>query len=150
MKVKVSGLRDVDRVLGQLPKAVAKRQLRQTGLDAMKPVVASMKARAPKDQGDLRDSMTAGTNLARSQKKYAGFNGGRRNPDMVVVHAGPGTHPQAVTQEFGTSFHAPQPSVTPAFDDTKHQVVDFVSNNLRDRVLQSAARLAKKGKLGSA
>lgn len=150
MKVKVTGLRDVDRVLGQLPQAVARRQLRQIGIDALQPVAVTMRARAPKDQGDLGDSITVGTALTRSQKKFSGFMGKRRDPNVVVVHVGPGGHPQAVLQEIGTSFHAPQPYVAPTFDAEKDGVVEFVTDNLRDRVMAAAARAAKKGKLRNA
>lgn len=148
--VKISGLRDVDRTLGQLPKAVAKRILRTVGVDALQPVAQSMRARAPRDQGDLEKGITVGTALTRSQKKHSGLGGGPRDPNMVVVYTGPGPHPQAVLQEIGTSFHPPQPYVAPAFDETKDGVVTFVSENLRDRVMAAAARAAKKGKLRNA
>jgi hypothetical protein len=144
---KVSGLEDVDRTLGQLPKAVGKRILRTVGIDALQPVAGAMRAKAPKKSGDLVGGITVGTALARSQKKYAGFNGGRRSPDMVVVHTGPGSHPQAVTQEIGTYFHPPQPYAAPAFDEEGPGAARFVQENLRDIVMASAARAAKKGKL---
>lgn len=150
MSFKISGLREVDKVLGQLPKAVAKRILRKVGIDALQPIAADMRSRAPKDKLDLDQSITVGTNLSRSQKKFGGLGGTRKDPNMVVVYAGPGTNPQAVLQEIGTSFHEPQPYVAPAYDAGKNGAASFVANELHDRVMAAAKRAAKKGKLGRA
>ena len=131
-------------MLGELPKATGKRILRKTAIDALQPVAAAMRARAPVDDRDLVDGITVGTKLAKSQRRFSGFNGGVKDIHTVVAHAGPGTHPQAITQEIGTAFHAAQPYVFPAWEITRFGVLNYVADTLGDVVMKAAARHRKK------
>lgn len=150
MYAKLAGFSELDKTLGQLPKAVAKRTLRKIGMDAMQPMADDMKARAPRKFGDLVEGITVGTNLARSQKKFGGLLGGPKSADMVIVHAGPGTHPQAVIQEIGSFKEKAQPYVTPAWEAGHAALLDRVASGMADPIMKAAARAAKKGKLRSA
>ena len=142
--VSLSGFKEVDQMLGELPKATGKRILRKIGIDALEPVAAAMRARAPVADRDLVDSITVGTKLAKSQRRFSGFNGGFKDPHIVVVHAGPGTHPQAITQEIGTINHAPQAFVFPAWEMTRIGVLNYVAGEIGDVVLKAASRHRKK------
>src|SRR3546814_8806998 len=68
------------------------------------------RAIAPVDEVNLRESIDVSTRLARSQ---AGDKGALAPVEMYV---GPGQHPQAITQEFGTFKEAAQPFMRPAWD----------------------------------
>lgn len=149
-KPDLRGFRDLDEVLGNLPKAVAKRTLRDGGIKWMQPLAADMKARAPVLSGDTRDSITVGTALSRSQRKFAGIMGGRRDPNMVVIHAGPGPHPQAIIQEIGSYKEPPQPYVTPAWEAGKDALLERVAAGMWEPIEAAAARAKKKGKYGRA
>lgn len=149
-KVDLRGFRDLDHILGQLPKAVGKRTLRDGGVKWMEPMAADIKRRAPRDKGDLAGGVTVGTKLSRSQIKFAGIMGGRRDPNMVVVHAGPGSHPQAVIQEIGSYKEPAQPYVAPAWEAGKDDLLQRVADGMAEPIMAAAARAKKKGKYGRA
>ena len=144
---KLSGFKEVDQVLARLPKATGKRILRKTGIDALTPIAEDMRVRARERLGDLKEGITVGTKLSRSQRAFSGFNGGFKDPNVVVVHAGPGTHPQAITEEFGTFKQEAHPFVTPSWEAGKMGALDHVADTLGDVVMKAAARAKKKGKL---
>src|SRR3546814_9688575 len=87
---------------------------RRAGLNALRhggePIAKMARAIAPVDEGNLRESIDVSTRLARSQ---AGDKGALAPVEMYV---GPGQHPQAITQEFGTFKEAAQPFMRPAWD----------------------------------
>src|SRR3546814_1633585 len=93
---KMTGLRELETTLRQIPKAMGRR----AGLNALRqggePIAKMARAIAPVDEGNLRESIDVSTRLARSQ---AGDKGALAPVEMYV---GPGQHPQAITQEFGT------------------------------------------------
>ena len=149
-KPDLRGFRDLDAILGNLPKAVAKRTLRDGGIKWMQPMADDIRRRAPRNRGDLQDSVTVGTALARSQRKFAGVMGGRRDPNVVVIHAGPGPHPQAVIQEIGSYKEPAQPYVTPAWEAGKDALLQRVAEGMWEPIEAAAARAKKKGKYGRA
>src|SRR3546814_13925652 len=96
---------------------MTRRPPRSTRTDTLFPYttlfrsIAKMaRAIAPVDEGNLRESIDVSTRLARSQ---AGDKGALAPVEMYV---GPGQHPQAITQEFGTIKEAAQPFMRPAWD----------------------------------
>lgn len=149
VSTKLSGFKELDKTLGQLPKATSKRILRNIGIDALQPIVSLMRSYAPRDTDALYKSITAGTNLSRNQKRYGGFNGGRKDPNIVVVYAGPGALAQAIVQEIGTAHHTPSPYVSPAWEAGKNKSLNIVASKLGDVVNKAAAKAAKKGTLRS-
>src|SRR3546814_6698189 len=74
------------------------------------PTAKMARAIAPVDEGNLRESIDVSTRLARSQ---AGDKGALAPVEMYV---GPGQHPKAITQEYGTFKEAAQPIMRPAWD----------------------------------
>lgn len=147
---RLRGFRDLDKVLGELPRAVAKRTVRQVGIAALEPMAEDMRGRAPVLRGDTRDSITVGTALSRSQRKFAGFMGGRKNPNMIVVHAGPGPLPQAIIQEIGSYKEPAQPYVTPAWEAGHQALLERVADGMAEPIMAAAARAKKKGNYGRA
>ena len=141
---RLEGFKDLDRVLGTLPKAVAKRTLRKIGIDALEPMAEDMRRRVPVLSGDTRDSITVGTALSRSQRKFAGLMGGRKDPNMVVVHAGPGPYPQAVIQEIGSYKEPPQPYVMPAWEAGHQALLERVADGMAEPIMTAAARAERK------
>jgi hypothetical protein len=151
--VKVAGLSDLDRALGDLPKATARAVLRRTGLNALAPFVASVKAKAPIDAdpantpkrppGTLRDSYHAGTRLNKSQAKEA-RRGGK---SFAEVYAGT-NDPAGVQTEFGNVHQAAQPHARPAWDATQDEALAIVGTELGAEIEKAANRLAKKAARG--
>lgn len=134
MKVKLSGFRELDAALGQLPKATGRNVLRRTGIAALSPIAEDAADRAPEFRSDLKDSVTASTRRPRRHRKR----------DEVEVFAGPTNLPQAHLQEFGTRHHGPQPFMRPAWDAGKMQVLDDVKTALANEIDKAAQRAARK------
>lgn len=146
MTVSLKGFRELDATLATLPKATAKRTLRSIGIEALTPMAEDIRARAPRKFGDLVSGVMVGTTLARSQRKFGGLMGGPKNADMVIVHAGPDQHPQAVIQEIGSFKEPPQPYVGPAWDAGHQALLQRTAAGMAEPIMKAAARAAKKGK----
>ena len=167
LTVKVEGLRELDRALGDLEKkatrkAVARRALKK----AAKPMVDRAQALAPKLSGALALSIHAGTKTAegnagqqafaatmkaggtRAQAGAAARAANRAAAGTVWLHVGPGRHPQAIFQEFGTIHHAPQPYMRPAWDETKDGMIDAIKRDLAEEITKTAARAAARAAKG--
>lgn len=139
---KIEGLKELDRALGDLPKATQKRVLRKVGKESLQPMADDMKTRAPRRFGDLVEGVGVSEKLVRSQTKS--FNGGPIDRHMIVIHAGPGGHPQAVIQEIGSFKEAAQPYVTPSWEAGKDRLLRDVASGLERRITDSAKRAARK------
>ena len=135
---KLTGLKELEAALSQMPKATARatalRALRQGG----EPIARAARRLAPVKYGDLVESIDVGTTLARSQQADTGAVA------PVEVHVGPGQHPQAITQEFGTFKEPAQPFVTPAWEAERMNALDIIGTALGIEVEKTAARLARK------
>jgi hypothetical protein len=149
----VIGLSDLDRALGELPKATARNTLRRAGLQGLAPFVEKWQAMAPVDAdpastpkrppGTYRDSIHAGTKLNASQAKTAK----REGKSFAEVYAGT-NDPAGVQTEFGNAHQAAQPAGRPAWDSTQTEVLERVGSSLFIEIEKSAARLAKKAARG--
>lgn len=136
--VKLTGMRELERNLAKLPPAVrrtnALKALREGGEITAK-VARSL---APVDQGDLRESIHAGATLATSQR------GDRGAVAPVESYVGPGQHPQAITQEFGTFKEPAQPYMRPAWESTRMAVLDRIGALLGIYIERAIVRQASK------
>jgi HK97 gp10 family phage protein len=148
--VRVEGLSELDRVLGELPKSVARNTLRRVGIKALQPVAEAARKLAPDDPEtggyDLRNSITVGTRLSRRQTRLSrrAVRAGEADKHFAEVHAGPGPLPQAHLQEFGTVNHPPQPFMRPAWDSNKGAVLETVTRDLGGEIDKAAKRVAAR------
>jgi HK97 gp10 family phage protein len=138
VKVKVEGLKELDRALGELSTGAAKGVLRRVGRQALEPTDRAWRARAPHLTGQLEESGSIGSALSRRQRSQ------HRRESTVEVFSGPGPNPQAITQEFGTFKEPAQPFLRPAWEATKMQVLESVKDLLATEIGKAAARAAKK------
>lgn len=136
--VAVSGLRELDKALGELKASTAKGVLRRVGKKALQPFDEAWRAKAPRLSGKLAESGNVGSGLTRSQRKQ------QERRSSVEVFAGPGPDPEAVQQEFGNVNHPPQPFMRPAWAETQDQVLDIVANELGDEIQKTAERAARR------
>lgn len=130
--VKVHGLRELQRALKQMPKAVAGNVLAKTLSEAGEPFARRATALAPVLTGALKASIVVGR--------------AKKTRTSATVAIGPGPHPQGVFQEFGTAHHAAQPFMRPAWDAHKHRALDEIVRALRERIERTAAQLARRAK----
>lgn len=142
--VKIEGLKELDRALGELPKATAKATLRRVLKEAGEPLARSARAKAPVDEHYLYESIDVSTRLNPRQRSLHKEEGGKAFQEMFV-----GTNnPAGVQQEFGNEHNAAQPFMRPAWDETKQQTLDLISNSLWGEIEKSAERLARKAAKG--
>ena len=162
--MKVLGLRELNRALGELPKATGRNVLKRTLTKVATPIAEDMRAMAPDDPAtdgmDLKGSIGVGTKLTRAQaREHRKANGGgarktaegwKRDPKTSFeMFAGAGGVPQAHMQEFGTDHHAPQPFARPAWDANKRGALETVKDELWAEISRAAARLARKSAKGT-
>lgn len=148
VKVRVEGLRELDKALGQLTKATGKNVLRRVLRRRGQPLADDMRARAPDDPrtsgaADLRTSIGVGTKLSRNQAREH-RKMFRNDKAAVEVFVGAGALPQAHLQEFGAAHHDPQPFARPAWDSGKTRLLEGIKDDLWAEVEKSAKRAARK------
>lgn len=138
--MKIEGLSQCLEALRGLPPAVGKKVLRDILMERAEPIAETVRALAPVDQGDLSESVTVSTRLSRAQR--AAYR--KEAPGDVDVFIGPGPHPQAHLQEFGTEHHPPQPYLRPAWDRHIDTVFENIAEDLWEAIRQALARQARK------
>lgn len=143
VKVKVTGLRQLDRALGELPKSTGKAVLRRVLKKAAQPIADHAEALAPVDKGTLKHSIGVGTKLT-SRQKAQHRKMFKSDKASVEMFAGAGGLPSAHNQEFGNEHNGPQPFMRPAWAATKMQVLDTIKDDLGDEIIAAAKRLAKR------
>lgn len=160
--VRMSGFRELDKALGELPKATARNVLKRTLVKAAQPTVDEARRVVPVDKGDLRDSIAASAKLKNrvGNTEYAaamraGLGRGAALSAMrdarraagggsfAELYVGPGPLPHAHMVEFGTVKMAARPYLRPAWEATKRQALSIIRTELGQEIIKAARRLAK-------
>ncbi|WP_075216082.1 HK97-gp10 family putative phage morphogenesis protein [Mongoliimonas terrestris] len=142
VKVKVEGLRELERALKDLPKATGKNVLRRVLTEGGEPIARAARGKAPVEVGYLREGIDVGTKLTRRQR------GLHNRESPVEVFVGASGDPAAHIQEFGNEDNPPQPFMRPAWDSQKMKALDLISVRLGVEIDKAAARLARKAAKG--
>ena len=142
--IRIDGLRELDDMLGELPKATARAVLRRVGIKALQPMAETARSLAPDDPNtpnpDLESSITVGTKLNKSQAKL-----NRKREDKSFVEVYMGTNDRAgIQQEFGNVNHGPQPFMRPAFSQHAESTIRLVASELGPEITKTVARRAKR------
>lgn len=138
---KIEGLKELEATLRELPKATARNALQRGLRKAAQPVADDWKAKAPKEEGHLEQSIIVGpsSKLTKSQRRDAAKEG-RYFAEMHV-----GTNdPAGQQQEFGNVNHPAQPSGRPAWDQNKDKALATVGKDMWTEIEKAAARRARK------
>lgn len=157
---RVDGMAGLEKALADLAKSQSKAVSRRALIEAAEPTVTAAEALAPVDDGELRESIGASNKLTPRQKRRF-----RETRGDVTVFVGAGaSHAHLV--EFGTKAHtnagqfagsqhpgtSAQPFMRPAWEGTKHQVLERLKDrlwaNIEKTVARNAARAAKASKKG--
>lgn len=136
-KVRVEGLRELERALRELPRATGKNVLKRALMRAGEPIEADAERLAPVLTGHLQTSIGTGTKLTRRQRRQ------HRPQSAVEVFVG-AAEPKAHMQEFGQAHHAAQPFLRPAFDSNKMRALDTIKREMTVEIEKARARLARK------
>lgn len=135
--------------LRSLGKTPGKNILRRVGKKRLEPMADNARSRVAERSGSLKKSITVGTRLSKSQRaargSYVGGGSFRREAKNTVdVYMGPGQHPQAITEEFGTFNQTPSPYMRPAFDQEAQGVISGLSRDIWTEIEKTAQRAARK------
>ena len=142
--MKVEGFKELEQALVELVNtagvstATGKNLARRVLTRAAEPVESAAAGAAPVASGQLRTSITVGTQLSPRQRKSS------PKASAVEVYVGAGPLPQAHMQEFGTAHNAPQPFMRPAWDSNKGQALETIKSGLWSEIKRVAARAARK------
>lgn len=140
---KVEGLKELEATLTRLPKTVGKRFLRTSLRKIGKPIADDARAKAPRDDGTLQNSIGVGSKLTKRQRSLHRrmFRDDRASAEVFV---GAGGVPQAHIKEFGSITNAAQPFLRPAWDAHKGQLVEQMKTELWSQIERRAKREARK------
>ena len=142
VRVRFEGGKELDAALSQFT-PTKRRAIGRVALDNAGEITAkAARALAPRDTGGLAESIDVSGTLSRSQKSE------HTKAAEQERFIGPDNRPQAVQQEFGNANHAPQPFLRPAWDGTKNQVLNRISDELWlgiEKAVKAKARKALKG-----
>lgn len=153
--IRVEGLAELEKALFDLGSTSTARRVGQRALvEGAAPMVAAIQALAPKDQGDLVQSIKIQPSTRNRSKDTAeaviGIDSSVQPPVMVTRKRGKGTYRDpgvsgvAVLQEFGDSQMAANPFMRPGFDATAAGVIINIGRYLGPEIEKSAARLARR------
>ena len=167
MTVSVSGLRQLDKALGELPKATARNVLKRTLEKSAQPMVDEAKRLAPVKTGTLRDSIAASFKLKNKvgNAEFAAAMRAGLGKDAAVsalrsarraakgqgafaeIYVGPargkGVIHYAHIVEFGSVKDSPQPYMRPAWDATKRRALDIIKAEIGNEIIKTARRLGR-------
>lgn len=160
VKVKVSGFKELDKVLGQLPKATGKKTLERVllrsaapmqetaeGLAARRDPGASVRtfkvkggAKKVRRVGTLEHLTQIGTRLTKNQARMKRKEG----KDFAEVYVGTRDKIGLLIEE-GTKDAAPQPFMRPAWDQHKQEALTSIQQDMGEEIMATAARAARRG-----
>lgn len=138
MTVKLEGFRELDKALGELPKATARNVLKRTLMKAADPVEKAAQENAPQETGKLERSVVVGTKLTRRQQRDIKYT-----KSFTEVYIGTALG-RGMFTEFGTFKDHPQLWFSRAWSATQGQALEIISTTLGSEIEKAAARLAKK------
>lgn len=147
---RVEGLKELNRALGELPKATGRNVLRRVAVAALQPMADDAQARANaadmRHTGKLAESIEVSTQLAGYARRISRRGSSKSEVEAHMGPAGRGAKapPQGRLQEFGTQHHGPQPFMRPAWDAHKGRLMGTVAKDLAVEIKKAAERQARK------
>lgn len=166
-KVQVEGLRELERNLKSISRATGRNALRRALRKGAGPLADHMRSSAPRDQGDLANSVNASERKPHDHKnsareafaaamasgsdvkaaRTAAREASRSHPkNFAEVFVGPGRNPQALQQEFGNINHPPQPFARPSWDAEKDTVLARTIAEIKVEFDKAVARAERKAR----
>lgn len=149
---KMTGFKEMDQVLRNLPQTVARGVLVRTGVDAMKPMEEAMARNAPFDPADrdndgkhLNETMRTQALTAKRSRKFGGLS--RRSGVTVVTGPAPTgkrARANAGWQEKGTVKMPGTGYATRAFDAEAENVLRRIGPALWEQITKGMRRFAKR------
>lgn len=151
--MKVSGFREIEKALAQLPAGTAKGVSRRAMKKELAPVAMMANAFWP---GSDNDVFRVSSRISSSQRSSSKAPRGRSVVNMFVgANYGQGGAPHAHLIEWGTgprytsagAFRgsvAPQPMLQPAWDAHKRKILEGLGKRMWDEISKTVERRAKR------
>jgi HK97 gp10 family phage protein len=157
--VQITGLKELQNALNQLPKEIQGRPLRSAVSAAAKVIVDDVKARVPVGEtGNLktavyryrsrrnsatgRETFFVGIRQGKAQFKDTAYN--RRKGRVGKSYKTQGEAYYWRFLEFGTAKMAAKPFLRPAFESSKSKAVEVIKQRLGKAIETQAKKLARK------
>lgn len=142
MRVKVSGLKEIDKALGDLPNAVGKRVLRKVGADVLEPMASKARMLSPDRTGKLDLSITVSEKRTRRAK--TNFRA-RQGIQLAMGPSGPGgALMYASFVEFGTVDTPAFGYMRGAWDAHAATSLDNIKDQLWAEINKAVGRQARR------
>lgn len=139
-KMEIKGLRELEQMLLELPRATAKATARRILKRAGEPIAEMGRNLVPEDQGFTKDSYAVGR-LSRAARR-------RHVPQSdVEIAVGPNSAGGLQT-EFGNARQGATPHLRPAFEAKKHEALRIVTEEFRAEIEKTVARYRKRAGKG--
>jgi HK97 gp10 family phage protein len=144
MTVQLQGFRELEKALAELPKATGRNVLRRVARRALEPMAEKARSLAPKDSGDLAESIQISEKRTKRVTRINRFDKNTGIEMAMGPVSGGGVLNYATFVEFGTIDTAPHPFLRPAWYRGKDDALEYVKANLGREIDRAATRLAKK------
>ena len=130
--LRFKGFDELGAVLDALPGKLGAQVLGQILRKAEKPLIAAMKAKAPKDDGDLIKAIggIAGRGEGKGTQRYVGPRRGGPNNGYAGHLIEYGTAPRQKADGTSTGTMPARPFVRPAYDETAEQVSQIIQDEV--------------------
>lgn len=138
--IKIEGMEDLDRVLGQMAPRASRNLMRSTIQGIAQEIAKESKRKAPKDKGVLRKAIKA--------KRRRPRNPDKPFSDVIVTH-GRGAKYDAFYWrfvEFGTQDRPEHPFIRPAVDLMRPKIPEIMERQFAKKLEAMLKRAARKGK----
>ncbi|HTN60268.1 MAG TPA: HK97-gp10 family putative phage morphogenesis protein [Devosia sp.] len=140
--VKFEGGQQLDAALNQFTESKRRSIGRVALTNAGEIVARAARAKAPRDTGELAESISVSGTLSKAQKS------GRTKATEQERFIGPDNRPYGHLREFGSDGNPPEPFMRPAWDETNGQVLKRISDELWVGIEKAAKAAAKKAARG--
>ncbi|WGM00024.1 HK97-gp10 family putative phage morphogenesis protein [Arsenophonus nasoniae] len=127
-RVEVKGLSELEDALKKLGDQIAVKVLRKAGSEAMRPVLADMKAHAGFDVGNPGEHMRESIKIRTTDKMKDSHT-----QTVMSVRVGPSKKQamKARAQEFGTVKQIARPFIRPALDYQREFILNTLASEIR-------------------
>lgn len=148
MTVRLSGFRELEVALNNLPKATGRNVLRRVAKGALQPMADRAQGLAPKDSGDLAVSIKVSEKRTRRVARINRFDKNTGIEMAMGPVSGGGVLNYATFAEFGTIDTPAFGYMRGAWNGGKDDALEYVKANLGREIDRAASRLAKKAARG--
>lgn len=144
MQIKLTGFKELDRALAELPKATGRNVLRRVSKGALEPMADHAAAAAPDRTGKLAFSISVSEKRTRRVKREAKFDTKTGIQMAMGPAGGSGALQYASFDEFGTVDTPAFGYMRSAWDVGADPALNYVKSNLWVEIDKAARRVANK------